>query len=183
MEDVSLSQREASYAVDNLDELPDDGNRYEIVDGSLLVTPAPGTRHQRVVRRLLVLLDGACRPGQEVFDAPINFVIGPVDIPQPDLIVADREHISDRGVEGTALLVVEVASPRTKTADRTLKRAKYAEAGVPVYWIVDPDEPSLAVLRLVSGSYVDEVVVRGDESYTAEWPLLVTVVPGALVAE
>lgn len=169
------------YTVDDLDRLPDDGNRYEVVDGGLLVTPAPGTRHQRAVGRLFVLLNGACRPDQEVLPAPVNFVIGPLDVPQPDLIVASVASISERGVEGQALLVVEVLSPTTRITDTTVKVAKYAEAGVAWYWIVDPDEPSLTVLRLTSGGYEEEAVVRGEEPYRAELPMLVTVAPASLV--
>ena len=180
---ATLRGPQDAYAFADLEHLPDDGLRYEIVDGSLLVTPAPGTRHQRVVRRLLVLLDAACASGQEVFTAPVNFVISPTDVPQPDLIVAGRGHISDRGVEGTALLVVEVLSDRTMTADRTVKAAKYAQAGVPSYWIVDPDEPSVTALSLAGDVYVEDAVVRGNEPYRAQRPFPVTVVPAQLAAE
>lgn len=172
---------QALWTIDDLDHLPDDGNRYELLDGSLLVTPAPNTRHQRAVARLHLLLAAACPSGQEVFFAPVDFVIGRLDVPQPDLILAEADHVSLRGIEGHALLVVEVVSPRTRTADRTLKRAKYAEARVPWYWIVHADEPSVTILRLEDDHYAEEAVVGSSERYDVTAPLAVTIAPADLV--
>lgn len=114
--------------------------------------------------------------------APVDFVIGHLDVPQPDLILAEAANISLRGIEGRALLVVEVLSPRTRTTDRTLKRAKYAEARVPWYWIVDPDAASVAILALDGDHYAEHHVVGADERYAVTAPLAVTIAPADLLA-
>jgi Uma2 family endonuclease len=101
---------------------------------------------------------------------------------QPDILVARRDEIGDRRLEATPLLVVEVLSPSTRLADLTLKRSAYERAGVPAYWIVDPEVPRLTVLGLHEGRYEDTAVVSGTQAFTAESPYSVVVVPAALVA-
>lgn len=124
--------------------LPDDGNRYEVVDGEVLVTPAPTPHHQKVIARLLVqLLDyvegrGA---GWVLQDVDLLFVTG--QFLRPDLLVvpADgRAGITDRGVETPPALVVEVLSPSSRTIDRVKKPRRYLEFDVPAYWVVDPEK-------------------------------------------
>jgi Uma2 family endonuclease len=122
--------------------IPDDGNRYEVLEGGLLVTPAPSPRHQLISFRLhrqLVSHFGDASPGV-VFAAPIDVILSDHDILQPDLVVADRpEQVSTRGIEGAPLLVVEILSPATRQRDRTPKARRYAALGVPHFWLVDPD--------------------------------------------
>lgn len=123
--------------------LPDDGNRYELFDGELLVTPAPNLRHQLAVQ----LLSDAIRPyarkeriGQTLM-SPADLDLGGEQLSQPDLFVlpwlpADRS--SWRGVPNP-ILVVEVLSPSTARGDRLVKRPRFQRAGIPEYWIVDLD--------------------------------------------
>jgi Uma2 family endonuclease len=125
--------------------LPDDGSRYELFDGELLVTPAPSAGHQwavaAVFRRLDRYLDGS----------GIGFAcLSPADLPleggqiaQPDVFVvpprADGTRPTSWKEFGIPLLVVEVLSPSTAPADRITKRRRYQRTGVPEYWVVDRD--------------------------------------------
>jgi Uma2 family endonuclease len=176
------ARRAAPLSYRDLQELPDDGYRYELVDGQLLVTPAPNLGHQRCVARLFALLDAAAPPRLEVFVAPVDWFVSPLTVFQPDLLVVDADLPDDAKVTVTPQLVVEVVSPSTHRSDRSLKRDAYADAGVPCYWIVDPSVPSLLALRLVdAGRYEEEALVSGSTTYTARAPFAVTVVPEQLL--
>ncbi len=129
--------------------LPDDGNRYEVVYGELLVTPAPRLWHQKLVFRLASALDFYLRTERvgEMFTSPADISWGPDVLVQPDVFVADRAQA--RTLEWSRvrdlLLVAEVLSPATARQDRFLKRRRYQDAGIPVYWIVDGDERQVEV--------------------------------------
>jgi Uma2 family endonuclease len=122
--------------------LPDDGNRYEVIDGDLHVTPAPRPLHQRVAFKLGAILESfvdAHRLGW-VVTGPIDVLFGERDYFEPDLVYVAREHASlltERGIEGPPDLVVEVLSRSTALRDRGIKRDRYAFFGVPEYWVVD----------------------------------------------
>ena len=124
--------------------LPDDGNRYEVLDGEVLVTPAPTPHHQKVILRLAMHLFGSVEErghGWVLQDVDLLFVTG--QFLRPDLVVVPREArsgITDRGVEAPPALVVEVLSPSSQTIDRTKKPRRYLDFGVPAYWVVDPGE-------------------------------------------
>lgn len=132
------------WTVEDLAGLPEDGNRYEIIDGELLVTPAPSIRHQRLVgallKRLVAYLD-ACRVG-EAFVSPADIVLARDTLVQPDVFVISRSGgpaPQSWSEVGPLLLAVEVLSPGTMRADRYRKRPRYQEAGVAECWIVDAD--------------------------------------------
>jgi Uma2 family endonuclease len=135
---------------------PDDGNRYEILEGNLLVTPAPAPLHQRTSKRLQRQLEAyfETRSMGEVFNAPVDVILTFHDVVEPDLVVvADPKQITKRGIEGTPLLVVEILSPSTRDRDRTVKARRYAEVGIPHYWIVDPDVQRIECYRLQTTTY------------------------------
>ena len=123
--------------------LPDDGNRYELFDGELLVTPAPTGLHQLALMRLYDVLAPfvqAHRVG-EVFWSPADLRLGGEQLSQPDLFVvpflpADRR---DWAAYPDPILIVEVLSPSTARFDRIVKRHRFQRVGIPEYWIVDPD--------------------------------------------
>jgi Uma2 family endonuclease len=155
----------------------DDGKRYEVLDGALYVTPAPSPLHQRLSKRLQRRLEDyfEVRGLGEVFNAPIDVVLARHDIVEPDLVIATQPgQISSRAIEGAPLLVVEILSPSTRRRDRGIKMRRYAELGVPHYWIVDPDGRAIECWRLEGGEY--RLVMREaapDVLRHPDWPDLV----------
>ncbi|MBI1726511.1 MAG: Uma2 family endonuclease [Candidatus Rokubacteria bacterium] len=138
--------------------LPDDGRRYELHRGELSVTPAPGTRHQRVIFPLGSRLYEHVRARGlgEVLPAPTDCILSDVTVLQPDLLYVATDRlaiISERGIEGAPTLVVEVLSPSTARLDRDRKMRLYAEHGVPYYWIVDPETRSIEAFALAGAEY------------------------------
>ncbi len=169
------------WTVDDLDRLPDDGLQYELLDGLLLVTPAPVPVHQRAIGNLYLLLRAACPPGQEVFLAPLDWRPDLRTSLQPDLLVVGNDDVGEKNVTAPLTLAVEVLSPSTRRKDLVLKRSKYEECGVQSYWVIDPKAPSLVALDLVDGAYVTSADVAGDERAALRLPFPVDVVPANLV--
>ena len=132
------------WTLEMLHALPDDGKRYELVDGELLVSPAPELAHQWLVADLQVLLRAFARTagGMDAVTAPVAITFSHQRELQPDIVVLPLvsgrrpQHFSETG---RAVLVVEVLSPSTARFDRVTKRRVYQEHGVPEYWIVDPE--------------------------------------------
>jgi len=167
--------------VDDLWAMPDDGRRRELIDGTLVVNPCPAVRHQRVSGALFVLLRSACPEGVEVLAAPLDYRISEHTLVIPDLVVARTADLGELRLERTPLLLVEIASPSTARFDAGTKRLAYEAAGVPWYWLVDPGERRLTVLRLVDGAYVEVASVAGDDGYDSTEPLAVRIVPADLI--
>ena len=139
--------------------IPEDGRRYELRDGELSVTPAPGTTHQAILRDLLGILNEHVKQGGlgVIFPAPIDCILADTTVLQPDLVFVDAAHralVTERGIEGTPSLVVEILSPSTVGTDRTVKASLYARHGIPWYWIVDPGARTIEALALREGTYV-----------------------------
>jgi Uma2 family endonuclease len=139
-------------------ELPEDGKQYEILDGELYVSPSPVPRHQGVSRNLLLILGSfvAGRRLGTIFNAPIDMILAPTTIAQPDLLFirAGRESIvTDRAVEGPPDLVVEILSPSSSRKDRTTKAGLYARYGIAHYWILDPNERTIEIYELDGSCY------------------------------
>ena len=132
--------------------------RYELLDGELLLTPAPNLRHQRLQLRLGMQLARfiEARELRELFFAPCDVVLSDTDVVQPDLLFVSRErrHLLSGGdnVRGAPDLVVEILSPGTADRDRGYKRALYAKHGVKEYWLVDPVAETVSLLRPRSGA-------------------------------
>ena len=130
-------------------QLPDDGNRYEVVYGELLVTPAPRFDHQLLVSRLFLPLGNylAHEPVGIVLTSPADISWGRDVLVQPDLFVVPFAEAQTRDWSRlrSLLLVIEVLSPSTTRADRFTKRRRYQEAGVPLYWVVDGTEQHVEV--------------------------------------
>jgi Uma2 family endonuclease len=138
--------------------LPEDGRRYELYEGELIVTPAPRPRHQSVIGNLHLLMAEHVRQHGlgEVYLSPIDVILSRVTVLQPDLVYLDAARlgiVTERAIEGAPTLVVEVLSPSTDARDRSVKQALYARHGVPYSRIVDPDARTVQALRLVGESY------------------------------
>jgi len=182
VEDMAIAARhDAPLTWDDLQRLPDDGLRYELVDGELLVTPAPAPIHQRVAFNLAVLLRAAVPPGHEVLMAPLDWYVSATTVFEPDVLVVRSDDLTDRRLEGTPVLAVEVLSSSTRLRDMGIKQRAYETAGLGWYWVVDPAEPRLTVFRLADGRYVEHAVVTGGDAYVGTQPVAVVVVPGELV--
>jgi len=159
----------------------DVGVRRELVDGVHVVTPVPSFRHAVAAQRLSQILAGACPPGLLVFGSPVNVDREPATNLQPDLAVMKLEDIDSSPTRARPLLVVEILSPSTRRFDLTLKRQLYAEFGIPSYWLVDIDEPSLLVLGLDGRAYHDVARLSGKERGEITRPFDVAISPADLV--
>jgi Uma2 family endonuclease len=143
------------WTYDDLLQMPEDGKRYEIIDGELIEMSSPVVTHQRVLGRLFMMFsEQVQRSGQgEVLISPLDVIISPTRVVQPDLIVVrpdNREILRDH-IHGIPNLLVEILSPSNHKHDTVTKRRLYARNRVPEYWIVDPDAQTVEVLELVAG--------------------------------
>jgi Uma2 family endonuclease len=131
----------------------DEGPRYELIGGIVVVSPSPIVSHQRVSGALYVALRLACPAGFEVFAAPLDVRLSDDTVVQPDLVVVRAEDAVDDHLTGVPVLVVELLSDATRGHDLLLKRARFEAAGVSGYWIVEPRTREFTVLELVDGRY------------------------------
>ncbi len=141
------------FTADELADFPDDGNRYEVIDGELFVTPGRLIAHQRMQMQLVRQLDAYARScGLELLLAPTAVRATPVTEVQPDLLVfpgAVDDVENGRQVRMSSLwLAVEILSPSTVRLDRVRKRKAYLDGGVREYWIVDADSRAVEVWKL-----------------------------------
>ena len=150
--------------------LPEDGNRYEVLQGVLYMAPSPGTGHQRISTAISYYLYAAVElTGMGVVcTAPLDVMLDAKNTVQPDVLVVLNEHfdrVTKAGIVGAPDLVVEIASPSTARIDLNEKLAAYASAGVPEYWVVNPDARTVEVLTLrrdvysSSGAYYGPAVL------------------------
>lgn len=157
------------YTYEDYEAFPDDGNRYEIIDGEVYVTAAPFEPHQWAVGELQRLLGNYVMEHRlgRVYPAPFAVVLGPHDVVEPDVIYISRARldiIDHRGrVRGAPDLCIEVASPSTRRVDRVVKFARYAQFGIPEYWIVDPATQRVDVFTLDKEAYVLVAGVQGND--------------------
>ena len=179
-EQFDAELRSGPLTRDDLDRMPDDGRRRELIDGALVVTPAPSPRHQREVANLYRLLYAGCPQELEVMFAPLDVAISADTVMQPDLLVDCREAFTERDLPKAPLLAVEVHSPSTRRIDLMLKWSRFEAAGCPSYWVVDPDTPSLIAWEMQDGAYAQVAKVTGTESARLTSPYDVTVVPADL---
>lgn len=121
----------------DLDAMPDDGNRYELLEGQIFMTPAPVPRHQRVSFKLQKLLDDGLPDGFELFAAPTDLDLIDDQRVMPDLVIVPAASVGEKRLVTPALLVVEITSPRTRGRDYVMKREAYAASGVEHYWVID----------------------------------------------
>lgn len=149
--------------------LPDDGVRYEVIDGILYLMPGPTSLHQAVLSWFMYYLMTHVQVPElgRVFAAPLDLLLPDARPAQPDIMVVlnHKLHlITDRGIEGPPDLIVEIASPGTRTHDRSTKLAAYARGGVPEYWLAEPADATTEVLALEDGLYRSLGVFTGASS-------------------
>ncbi|MEV0995969.1 Uma2 family endonuclease [Nonomuraea sp. NPDC050202] len=144
------------FTIDDLLELPDDGNRYELFNGSLLVSPSPTILHQLAISNVMFILQAAAPPDLVTLTA-INLRVSDKDYYIPDVVIVPRSSVRIRQLMFTPqdmLLAVEIGSPSTRLRDEDLKAKVYAKAGIPTYWRIELDEgPVLYVHELNGDTY------------------------------
>jgi Uma2 family endonuclease len=169
---MATRQPERYWTYEDLFDLPDDGKRYEMIEGVLHELPAPNAIHGIIITNLiqLVFAPVVWALGGKIFTAPFDVFLGDANPVQPDLFILLRDQLgqfSKRGLEGPPLLIVEVLSPSNPEHDRLVKRALYARAGVPEYWIVSPEAAVIEILALNGDRYQTHARVAGEELLTS----------------
>lgn len=157
----------------------DDGLRHEIIDGEHYVTAAPNLGHQDLIGRLYLSIGAFVEDRPErgrIFLSPCDVVFSFHDIVEPDLIFVAPDQLgilTEKNVQGTPALVVEVLSPSTRKRDREIKRQLYDRTGVREYWLVDPDANVVTIHRRASdGSFPQAARLTAQALDTLETPLL-----------
>lgn len=154
--------------------LPDNGRRYEVIDGELFVTPSPQRRHQQVLANLLYYLTDFAKKHDlgHAYPAPFDVVFSQFDVVEPDILYISKARasvITEKNVQGAPDLVVEVLSESTAKIDHTTKLKLYARYGVAEYWVIDPGTYGMEIYRLVAGGY--ELAAQLDSSQVLTSPL------------
>lgn len=128
----------------------------QLINGELIMSPAPHPNHQRVLRKLFLIFNSIHLPG-EVFFSPIDLYIDNKNVFQPDLVYVSNKNkslITNRGIEGAVDIVVEIISPSNSYTDRNQKKNSYLQFGINEYWIVDPGNKSIEIYSPEGGGEV-----------------------------
>lgn len=166
-----------AWTYEDLLALPDDGRRYEIIEGVLYEMPAPNTDHAQLIMNLIELVFSPVvrALGGRLFTAPVDVFLRGASPIQPDLLVLLPQQlrlISKRGIEGPPALIVEILSPGNPEHDLVTKRLLYARAGVAEYWIVSLEAALIEVLALEGDHYRTHARFTGADVLTS--PVLPT---------
>lgn len=150
---------------------PDD-ERYELLDGALIVPPAPNTAHQSVQAELGWRMAQFVREGRlgHLFFAPTDVVLSRTDVVQPDLLFISSERvdiITPANIQGAPDLIVEIRSDSTAERDESFKRQLYADCGVKEYWLVDPEAATISVLLLGENAYEKAATYTAGQTLTS----------------
>ncbi len=163
-----------TWTYEDYRQLPDDGNRYEVLEGLLCVTPAPTSYHQTLSRRLQFLFYQLELEGKGlVFNAPIDLLIPGAEPAQPDLVYlapGQESLVTRRGIEGVPEVVIEILSPSTATRDRTVKLHLYEGNGVRRYGLLDPSARTFELFVLDGPGYrLEASLGPGDQLALADY--------------
>ncbi len=153
-----IRREKRKYSYEDYMKIPDDGKRYEILNGELIMSPSPTTLHQRVVGKLFTELKIFVEKNNlgEVFISPYDVILNDNDIVQPDIIFMSNENvniITDENIKGSPDLLVEILSPSTGYYDLVEKKDIYEKSGIKEYWIVDPQKKWIEVYSLKQHKY------------------------------
>ena len=172
---MGVLEEKIKFTYEDYLHLPDDGKRYQIIEGELFVVPAPIPYHQDILGNLLVILRNFVDRHKlgKVYCAPCDIILSNEDVVQPDIffISEERKHIiSDKNIQGTPDFIVEILSPYTLKLDKIQKRKLYQRFKVKEYWLVDPERKEVEALVLKGEDFESLGVFRGGDSF--ESPLL-----------
>jgi Uma2 family endonuclease len=168
--------------------MPDDGQRYEIVDGSMeLMSPGPSSTHQSISGELEFVLKQSCKSDYLIYHAPLDVILSETNVLQPDIMMIHRSRldiVTERGIEGSPDLVVEILSPGSRKKDKVIKMRTYAQHGIHEYWIVDSITRTLEQYQLVdSGHYALRNLFEGNDKVTSDKLPCVSFVIGDMFRE
>lgn len=141
----------------------------QLINGELVMSPAPKPSHQRVARKIFKVLDAANLPG-EIFFSPIDLYINSRNVFQPDLVYladSNKDYLTERGIEGPPDIIVEIISPSNSYTDRNQKKNTYLKFGVKEYWIVDPGNKTIEIYTPAGGEDVPVCFTYKDEEVTS----------------
>jgi Uma2 family endonuclease len=164
---MAVQFRDTVWTYDDLRALPDDGTRYEIIEGVLYAMTGPSGKHVAALIELnTLLLPFVLALGGKLVNPVVDVFFPGADPVQPDMAVLLPDgpaRLTHRGIEGPPDLVVEVLSPSSRSHDALTKRALYGRAGVRELWLVDPDRETVEVLALVGDSLQRIGFYSGDD--------------------
>jgi Uma2 family endonuclease len=172
---VDTAKRLEVFTYEDYLQLPDDGKRYEIIDGELYMVPAPTTDHQSTVGNLFGTIWYFLQhnPIGKVFPAPTDVIFSEINVLQPDIVFVSKEKfdiLTRENIQGAPDLVIEVLSPGTEHRDRTEKLATYAQFGVLEYWMVSEEGETVEVWRRKGNKLMFHALL--DRAQTLTTPLL-----------
>ncbi|MCI2420973.1 Uma2 family endonuclease [Saccharopolyspora sp. K220] len=183
--DMRADEQHRPMTVDDLERLPDDGRRYELVDGRLDVSPSPVSLHTLIEAKLSGFFNYVAAPKGYLAlpGAGINFNADRTHHRIPDVVVIKAEDFVRPYLVRPPLLAIEVVSESSIWRDYHTKTREYAEFGIPAYWIVNPtmDEPRIVELRLDNGEYHDVQQATGKDIFATTFPFPVTIIPDRLL--
>jgi Uma2 family endonuclease len=176
------------WTVADLDRLPEDGHRYELIDGVVQVSPSPSHKHQVIGNRLWRLLEDASLPGFQVTTA-VGVTVTDDRYLIPDVLVVRGDHVRPGDFQAEEVrLAVEVVSKSTRSMDRWHKPHLYAAGGIPVYWRIELDPLHLIAYELdTTGAageeteYVEVARVEAGQRFRTETPFALEFDPAELL--
>jgi len=165
-----MNRAEVLFTYDDYLTLPNDGKRHEILDGDLVMTPAPPAEHQRNLGRLYRVIDDFVRKHGmgEVLLSPVDVVFSMTDVVQPDIVFISKERlhiVTRKNIVAAPDIVVEIITEATEKMDRVTKKELYERYGVEEYWIVDPEKQTIEVYELRGREYSTPYMYRSSDSF------------------
>ncbi|HLG73521.1 MAG TPA: Uma2 family endonuclease [Chloroflexota bacterium] len=165
---MAIVHKKLTY--EDLLETPDDGKRYEIIDGELYVSAAPFTKHQRAVWNFIDFFKDAERAGYgRGYSAPTDVMFDEYNVVEPDLLFVlaeNRAVIKEANIQGAPDILVEVLSSSTRKRDAGVKMQLYARFGVRFYYIIDPEDETVQPYELAESDYRELPLLKGQDAIT-----------------
>jgi len=154
-------------------QMPDDGTRYELIDGELLMAPAPNRYHQQILGNLFLVLGNYVRKKRlgKLYFAPFDVILDEHNVLQPDIIFfsnARASALTKAGATGAPDLAIEIISPGAEKRDRELKRKVFARSRVEELWLVLPDKKRIDVYRLAENPERPRLTVSGSDEFESK---------------
>ena len=155
------------------EEMPPGPPYFQLIEGQLVMSPSPLTKHQRLVGRVYALLNDFVQDNTlgEIFIAPLDVCLNDVNVYQPDIVfvsTARLHQITEKGIEGAPDLCIEVLSKGTQRFDLGTKKKVFAQSGLAHYWIIDPEARSVSVFNLAANPEHPIEVLTPPQSFRPE---------------